>query len=94
VEAGTHRLEITYASPPAGQRVVLACNKSRIGEFELIAGGRAVERLSITVPLKAGSNKIQLAFRTWDTPECDDRALALKLVAVVAEPVSRSAVAA
>jgi glycosyltransferase involved in cell wall biosynthesis len=93
-ESGPHRLEIAYANPPVGQRVVLACNKRSIGEFELTAGAHAVQRVSAVVPLNAGSNRIELVFRTWYPPEGDNRALALRLVAVRTEPERQSAVAA
>jgi hypothetical protein len=81
---GTHRVDLTYINPFEGQHVVVACNKRRVEEFELPVGP-APQHLILSLPLKAGSNSVELAFRLWETPDSDGRALAMMLTDVTIE---------
>jgi hypothetical protein len=90
---GSHRVDLTYVNPYKGQHVVVVCNKRRIGEFELHAG-RTPRRLSLSLPLKAGSNTVELAFRLWETPDGEDRALAMMLIDVTVAPEHPATLAA
>jgi glycosyltransferase involved in cell wall biosynthesis len=94
LQDGGHRIDLTFINPHEGQRLVLACNKKRVGEFELKGGGPAPHRISAPLPLRAGENAIDLAFRLWDKPDHDDRALAAMLVDLTVDLEERSAVAA
>jgi hypothetical protein len=93
LEGGSHRVDLTYINPFEGQRVVIACNKNRIGEFELPAGKPARHRLSLLLPLRAGRNTVELGFRLWEKPNYEERALALMMVDVAIE-IERTAAAA
>ena len=94
LEDGPHRIGLTYANALEGQRVVVACNRKRIGEFELSADKPARHRLSRALPLKAGRNSVELAVRLWDKPDDEDRTLALMLVDVTVEAERTTAAAA
>jgi hypothetical protein len=94
LEGGSHRVDLTYVNPFEGQRVVVACNKKRVGEFELPADKPARHRLALSLPLKAGRNTVELAFRLWEKPDDEDRALALMLVDVAIEAERTPAAAA
>ena len=85
-DSGRYRLSLRYINRFRDQRMILACNKKLVGEFELSARGKAPDQLTVSVPLQAGVNTIEMAFRFWDKSDYDERALALMLVDIGIEP--------
>lgn len=94
LQDGIHQVDLTYVNPFEGQRVVVACNKKRVGEFELAVGKSEQHLLAIELSLGAGPNTVELAFRLWEKPDYDERALALMLVDLAIEPAQPATAAA